>query len=94
MTIACTDQNANRHYSIGNYYNWTAAVAMNDSSSYTGYEIDAGQSICPAGWMLPVHKNNKSYDNLMNGLGLIDSTGSNVQDAPVYFVPSGYLTGV
>ncbi len=41
------------HYHLGNYYNWTAAVAMNDSSSYTTDNQDANQSICPANWTLP-----------------------------------------
>ena len=41
-------------YHLGNYYNWAAALATNDSSAY----IDDGstiieQSICPAGWTLP-----------------------------------------
>ena len=50
------------HYHLGNYYNWTAAVAMNDSSSYTTYDQDVNQSICPAGWTLP-----KAGDNTSNG---------------------------
>ena len=41
------------HYHFGNYYNWTAAIAMNDSSSYSTYGTLANQSICPAGWTLP-----------------------------------------
>ncbi|MBQ1298232.1 hypothetical protein IIY24_00090, partial [Candidatus Saccharibacteria bacterium] len=40
------------HYHLGNTYNWTAAVAMNDSSSI-GSDILVNQSICPAGWKLP-----------------------------------------
>ena len=43
----------NSHYHLGNYYNWTAAVAMNDSSNYSVDGIDANQSICPANWTLP-----------------------------------------
>ncbi|MBR2766948.1 hypothetical protein IKD67_02605 [Candidatus Saccharibacteria bacterium] len=43
----------NSHYHLGNYYNWTAAVAMNDSSSYTTQYQDVNQSICPANWTLP-----------------------------------------
>ena len=31
-TVACGND---KHYHIGNYYNWTAAVAMNNSSSYS-----------------------------------------------------------
>ena len=48
------------HYHLGNYYNWTAAVAMNDSSSYTTNNQDVNQSICPAGWTLPKSGNNTS----------------------------------
>ena len=44
----------NSHYHLGNYYNWTAAVAMNDSSSYYTDNVDVNQSICPAGWRLPL----------------------------------------
>ena len=44
-------------YHLGNYYNWAAALATNDSSAYideqfTG-EVLVEQSICPAGWTLP-----------------------------------------
>lgn len=36
----------------GNYYNWTAAIAVNDSSSYaTGTKLT--RSICPKNWTLP-----------------------------------------
>ena len=48
------------HYHLGDYYNWTAAVAMNDSSSYTTNNQDVNQSICPAGWTLPKSGNNTS----------------------------------
>ncbi len=41
------------HNHLGNYYNWTAAVAMNDSSSYTTDQQDVNQSICPVNWTLP-----------------------------------------
>ena len=39
-------------YHLGNYYNWTAAVAMNDSFNLE-YDKIIEQSICPAGWTLP-----------------------------------------
>ncbi len=41
------------HYHVGNYYNWTAAVAMNSSSSIDANYTSANDSICPAGWRLP-----------------------------------------
>ena len=40
------------HYHTGNYYNWTAAIASNDSTAIsTQYDV-APDSICPAGWRL------------------------------------------
>jgi uncharacterized protein (TIGR02145 family) len=78
-----------KHYHIGNYYNWTAAVAMNDSSSYTTYKQDADQSICPAGWRLPTYSGDKSYANLRTTLSLTSGTSGNIQSAPAYFVYGG-----
>ena len=43
--------------SYGYYYNWTAAIASNDSSSLTTKYSNAPNSICPKGWRLP-----KVYD--------------------------------
>ncbi len=37
---------------LGNYYNWNAAVAMNDTSNVS-HSVELGQSICPTGWTLP-----------------------------------------
>ncbi|MDO5451793.1 MAG: FISUMP domain-containing protein, partial [Candidatus Saccharibacteria bacterium] len=50
--------NGGTHEHVGNYYNWSAAVASNDTSSYTTstYGDITGNpqnSICPAGWRLP-----------------------------------------
>ncbi len=54
-------------YHLGNYYNWTAAVAMNDSSGYYN-DFIAEQSICPAGWTLP-RAWNDSFQSLWNYYG-------------------------
>ena len=43
------------HYHTGNYYNWSAAVASNDTNAdyyKTNYNV-APNSVCPAGWRLP-----------------------------------------
>ena len=56
-----TSSTGTAQYHLGNYYNWAAAIASNDASVYgtinetTGeYEnLEAYQSICPAGWTLP-----------------------------------------
>ena len=57
--------NANRHLSAGNYYNWSAAIASDDSSSLTNStygnassdphatDRNPQNSICPKGWRLP-----------------------------------------
>ncbi len=47
------------HGSVGNFYNWTAAIASNNSSSYNSSTYDNPSSnpqasICPTNWRLPV----------------------------------------
>ena len=88
------------HYSAGNYYNWTAAVAGNVVNSG-----NAPDSICPAGWRLP-RTSADEFANLLvahNVIPNISSTsyvtdGSNVKIGfktirkyPLYFVRSGYV---
>ncbi|MBR3052221.1 hypothetical protein IKG60_01190 [Candidatus Saccharibacteria bacterium] len=41
------------HAHIGNYYNWTAAIASNDSTAISSRYATASNSICPKGWHLP-----------------------------------------
>ena len=83
------------HYSAGNYYNWTAAIASNDSASITSN--NAPNSICPAGWRLP-NTSADEFASLMveyNVIPNISSTSytnsgfNNVRKAPLYFVRSG-----
>ena len=50
------------HGHVGNYYNWSAAVAMNSTSYYTSDTIsyptaNPQTSICPKGWRLPTISN-------------------------------------
>ena len=50
--------NNGEHGHVGNYYNWSTAVATNSTSSYTASTINnpannPQNSICPAGWRLP-----------------------------------------
>jgi hypothetical protein len=93
-TVACGDD---KHYHIGNYYNWTAAVAMADSSSYENDNTDVGQSICPAGWMLPKGGNtltgSGSFIYLKNQLSLTSGTSGNIHNSPVYFAYGGGWDG-
>ena len=89
-TVACTPES---HYQIGNYYNWTAAVAMNDSSSYTTNQTDVDQSICPAGWRLPTYSGSKSYDTLVSTLNLTAGMDGNIHSSPVFFPYAGVWNG-
>ena len=55
-------------YFAGNYYNWTAAIASNDSTNLGSIpEQIAPNSICPKGWRLPnpneLAKLNQLYNN-------------------------------
>lgn len=91
------------HYLIGNYYQFTAALAS--SGGLTG--IDASYSICPSGWKLPVVRtdgsdaNLDSYRRLFSLYGVNskpggdggrnddNSLGYNIAKAPLYMVRSG-----
>ena len=49
---------SNKRFSVGNYYNWSAAIASDDSSSlttstYNDVNNNPQNSICPKGWRLP-----------------------------------------
>ncbi len=54
------------HYSTGNYYNWTAAVASNASGGISTDKARAANSICPRGWRLP---NTDTADSVYNEFG-------------------------
>jgi len=67
---------------LGNYYNWTAAVAMNDSSSHTTPNELIEQSICPAGWTLPrVHDGDDTFGALWYDYNMGDRTNGSFIDA-------------
>ena len=74
-----------RSAQVGNYYNYTAAIAMNDSSSISANYTVAPNSICPAGWRLPNGLtqtngtvNISDFNTLLNAYGIAggnDTTG-------------------
>lgn len=85
------------HYSAGNYYNWSTAIASNNSSSITSG--NAPNSVCPAGWRLPRALGNELADLLAN-YGAIQNTTSTsyadngfniIRSEPLYWVRSGRL---
>ena len=95
------------HYHVGNYYNWTAAIASNASNGINTNTTRADNSICPIGWKLP---NTATVDNNYNEFGRLfyaynitnDIAGSDnvgyktdgfnsLRTAPLWFVRSGYI---
>ena len=98
-----------QQYHLGNYYNWAAALATNDSSIHDGYgtPVPVEQSICPAGWTLPKIGNGEdTFFTLWAQYGFSsrsysDANGNNHYDAnedalwtsPLYFSPFGYYDG-
>lgn len=96
-TLASTTGNS--HYHLGNYYNWTAAIAMNDSSSYTTSYTLIDQSICPAGWTLPrVGSGEDTFYSLWTEYGYDDtnysfSNISNLTSSLAFFALTGGWAG-
>ena len=78
------------HYKAGNYYNWSASVASNNTSSYVSQNIDADNSICPKGWRLP-KTTASEFKNLVFSYGIITSNALDLHNSPLYFVRSGFV---
>lgn len=93
-----TKELAGDHGLSGNYYNWSAATASNNSTGTSG---NLSNSICSKGWKLPDTMNNEfgnllvlqgiktaSSTSYLNENGMYLLTGS-----PLYFVRSGNIDG-
>ena len=89
---------AGDHGLSGNYYNWTASLASNDSTNATGNPTN---SICPKGWRLP-NATNKEFGNLLVQYNIISTNTSNsyienvssvnsMGASSLYFVRGGYI---
>ena len=88
--------NNGTHGHVGNYYYRTTALAVDSTSGITANQHN---SICPAGWRIPV-SSTYSVDSVGDNefWGLVyyynnKSTGSNVglEGAPLYFVRAGMI---
>ena len=93
-------------YHLGNYYNWAAALATNDSSAFNDGTL-VEQSICPAGWTLPrIGDGEDTFYSLWNQYGFRrdsynDTNNNETHDAnesalwtsPLYFAAGGYFGG-
>jgi uncharacterized protein (TIGR02145 family) len=96
--------NSNKHLSVGNYYNWSAAIASDDSSTLTASTYDniinnPQNSICPKGWRLPTISNQGNVMNStsefarINGLynDGITNNDKKLIASPLWFVRSGFV---
>ena len=61
------------HYHVGNYYNWPAAVASNNTEGITERYTNVETSICPAGWRLPKNRNSESPVEVNEQITMISS---------------------
>ncbi|MBQ2622834.1 hypothetical protein IJG12_00740 [Candidatus Saccharibacteria bacterium] len=83
-------------YHLGNYYNWAAALATNDSSQFNSSEL-VEQSICPAGWTMPrTGTGEDTFYGLWNQYGFSSSSingNNNLWTSPLYFAAGGFFNG-
>ena len=82
------------HRLNGNYYNWTAAIASNDSSTivddtYGGVGANPQNSICPKGWRLPTISSVSEYNEFSRLVSLYGNTPAKIMAEPLWFVRSG-----
>ena len=101
-----------QQYRLGNFYNWSAAIASNDSSVYGVYDsgtdsytnTETNQSICPAGWTLPIggyfdsNAPSKSFQYLVGQYGWDNnsytlSNDRKIWESPIHLGLSGYWYG-
>ena len=97
-----------KHYHVGNYYNWTAAIASNNSSTLTAQYTNAENSICPRSWRLPIATNESQsvyeFGDLLYSQNITTARiGSpapyaangfnNIRKAPLWFIRGGIIVG-
>ena len=86
-----------RHYHVGNYYNWSAAVASNNTSSTTSDLTVMPNSICPKGWRLPnglTGTNGKEIITEFNQLGLANNITAGITTKHDQSPGSGQWVGI
>lgn len=99
-----TDDTNTGHASLGNYYNWTAAIASNDSSSivnntFNNISNNPKNSICPKGWRLPTISNQGTSAGSTNEFARLNYLYNNASTTdyanlllpPIYFTKAGQV---
>ncbi len=96
------------HGRLGNYYTWSAAVASNDtstyhSSTYADISNNPQNSICPAGWRLPLttsaspnytvqgsRDEAKRLNYVVNNFNNVTDSSRQLEANPLYLTRAGY----
>ena len=95
----CTNAEHNdcTHYHAGNYYNWSAAIANNNTSGMTNG--NAHSSICPSNWKI-INTNDNDFGLLLFKQNIIPSQQSSkyatngfnlLRKSPLFFVRAGEI---
>lgn len=79
-----------KHYKASNYYNWSATIASNDTSTINKRDANAENSICPKGWGLPMVSPSNDFLTLINAYNITEVNAIHLRSSPLYFVRSGY----
>ena len=97
----CANNNNNdtagcQHSHFGNYYNWPAAVASNNTSSYSSGTLT--NSVCPKNWDLPVngaHGTLMQAQSVWSGSSNIYATDgfNKLRTTPLYYQRFGLVNG-
>ncbi len=89
---ATNDMKGCQHMHLGNYYNWTSAVATNNTGGYNSGTL--ANSICPKNWDLPA---NGKYSTLLSTEGVTTNYNPDgflkIRTSPLYFVRLGRVNG-
>jgi len=93
-----------KHYHVGNYYNWTAAVASNETTTTMPQYTIMPDSICSKGWRLPQGPTSdgdySDFNDLLVAHGIINNGGTdfltngfnNARTNPLFIVRGGYTS--
>ena len=85
------------HGHLGNYYNWSAAIATNDSSSLTAnthsdITKNPNNSICPKGWRLTRSASDASRNDFSYLRAQYSNSNTYMLYSPLWLVRSGYIS--
>ena len=84
-----TQANVGNHGLSGNYYNWSAAVASNNSASADNDRFIAPNSVCSKNWRLATVNDYTEINSKYNGGSRVEY--ENLTKSPLYFIRAGKL---